>query len=228
MYPRRLILHSGAYSHVFFRCHNRQMFLKPERIKKYLLELWRKYKDQYGIQLYEFIIMDNHAHFLIKAADVEQLGCFMRVVNSQLARRINFVFKRDSQAIRERYKSPIIGDDSYFIKTMQYIWMNRVKVKPKSRPDKDPYCSLSYRLNSNLAEGLLDSYQHGNMHLKLTTDDFKSLFKKALGQTKTHRLSAYKKIFTSSHTISSSELVTYRGEYLSSFSKARLAVQTRK
>ena len=37
----------------------------------------------------------------------------MRTVNSQLARFINKFFDRDSQAIRERFKSPEITSDDY-------------------------------------------------------------------------------------------------------------------
>ena len=84
------------------------MFFKDEAVKTFLLFLWAKYKNQYGVKIFDFIIMDNHAHLLIKAESVEGLGHFMRNVNSQLARFINKVYNRDSQAIRERYKSPVI------------------------------------------------------------------------------------------------------------------------
>ena len=146
MYPRRMILHANSFSHVFFRCHNRQMFLKNDEMKQFLLLLWAKYCKRYHIKLYDFIILDNHAHFLVQARSAEDLGNFMRTVNSQLATMINKVFDRDSQAIKERYKSPLITNNSYLIKVMQYIWLNRYKVN-KSRPDKDPYCSASWRLD---------------------------------------------------------------------------------
>ena len=103
MYPLRLVLQSGSLTYVFFRCHDRNMFFKDEPIEAFRLLLWAKYKNQYGIKIFDFIIMDNHAHLLVKTETAEALGHFMRTVNSQLARFINNYHDRDSQAIRERY-----------------------------------------------------------------------------------------------------------------------------
>ena len=114
MYPRRDILENNTYAHVFFRCHNRNFFFKNEDVKGYLLFLWSKYKTRYNIKIYEFCLMDNHIHMLVKAPSSEHLGHFMRLVNSLVARYINHVFDRDSQAIRERYKSPMVGTGRYY------------------------------------------------------------------------------------------------------------------
>ncbi len=80
-----------------------------------------KYKKKYKIKIFEFILIDNHNHLLVKAALTEALGHFMRTVNSLLARHINKSFNRDSQAARERFKSPLISNMTYAHKTMQYI-----------------------------------------------------------------------------------------------------------
>lgn len=217
VYPRRLIVKPKSYCHVFFRCHNRQMFLKPTPIKEKLLDLIKKNKDRYKIRVYEFILMDNHAHFILGVEDAESLGNFMRTVNSQLARTINIYFKRDSQALRERYKSPIIGDDNYFIKTMQYIWLNRVRVKKKSKPQNDPYCSVSYRLAGSNCEGILDDYK--DTPLSISLKDIPKIFKQAMQLVKDKVAVFSQQVFESSHTIASKVSVDYRGEYLSAFTR---------
>ena len=150
MYPRRQILPNNSYSHVFFRCHNRNFFLKERHVKDYLLALWAKYKSRYSVQIFEFIIMDNHAHLLVKAKSTENLSHFMRTVNSLLARYINKTFGRDSQAIRERFKSPLICSSHYARNVMQYIWLNRRKIASSSNPLKDPYCSASWRVQPGI------------------------------------------------------------------------------
>ncbi|MBP6218389.1 MAG: transposase [Oligoflexales bacterium] len=108
--------------------------------------LWAKYKNRYSIKIFDFIIMDNHIHMLVQTTRAEHLGHFMRTVNSQLARHINKFFDRDSQAIREIYKSPMITNVRYVQNVQQYIWLNRYKVN-KTRPDQDPFCSVSWRRN---------------------------------------------------------------------------------
>ena len=96
----------------------------------------------------------------------------MRTVNSLLARYINRCLKRDSQAIRERYKSPLITSKKYFKQVMVYIWLNRFKVD-KSDPSQDRYCSAAWRCHpqlllsmaedakeKKLLEGLLDELDY--------------------------------------------------------------------
>ena len=85
MVARRHIIPNKSLAHVFFRCHNRQFFLKPSHIKEYLILLLAKYKKKYGIKIYEAIIMDNHTHLLVESPNAEALGNFMRTVNSLLA-----------------------------------------------------------------------------------------------------------------------------------------------
>ena len=153
MIARRYIIPEQSYAHVFFRCQNREFFLEPPEIKEYLIFLWAKYKQKYGIRIFEAIVMDNHAHLLIQSPSAEALGNFMRVVNSLLARYINHYFDRDSQALRERYKSPMITSARYFRQTMAYIWLNRYKVN-KSDPVTDRYCSASWRYYPHLLENM--------------------------------------------------------------------------
>lgn len=217
MYPRRRIVTPSSYCHVFFRCHDRNFFLKPKFIKEKLLELIRKYKSRYKIRVYEFILMDNHAHFILGVETADQLGNFMRTVNSQLARTINTAFNRDSQALRERYKSPVIDGDDYFIKTMQYIWLNRIRVEKKSRPQSDPYCSLSYRLANSNCEGILDNYS--DIPVNLSASDIPEIFRLAMKQIKDKVGSFSQQVFESSHTIASRITVEGRGEYLSAFTR---------
>ena len=172
MIARRHIIPNKSLAHVFFRCHNRQFFLKPSHIKEYLILLLAKYKKKYGIKIYEVIVMDNHCHLLVESPNAEALGNFMRTVNSLLARYINRCLKRDSQAIRERYKSPLITSKKYFKQVMVYIWLNRFKVD-KSDPSQDRYCSAAWRCHpqlllsmaedakeKKLLEGLLDELDY--------------------------------------------------------------------
>ena len=223
MHPRRQTLPNSSYSHVFFRTHNKQFLFKERHIKNRLLYLWAKYKHKYGIKIYEFIIMDNHCHLKVKARCTRQLGNFMRTVNSQIARFINYCSDRDSQAIRERYKSPLISCSRYGRKVMQYIWLNRYKATG-SNPLKDPYCSASWRLNSDLYkyfaknendealfEYLLDSDEdiYGDNPRRFVID----LLNEALG--KLEEFDA--KVFENSHTIGDNIAVKARTSILSAF-----------
>ena len=165
-----MILPNGSLSHVTFRCHNRQFLFTDAMVKNFILHLWSRYKTRYGIKIFEFIIMDNHCHMLIRAPSTEALGHFMRTVNSQIARFVNCTMDRDSQVIRERYKSPLISSPQYALKTMQYIWLNRYKVNGNS-PLQDPYCSASWRNNPGLVGRLADNREEKRRLLALLDTD---------------------------------------------------------
>ena len=231
MYARRDILENNSYTHVFFRCHNRQFLFKHDEIKGFLLYLWAKYKTKYRIKIYEFNILDNHAHALMKAPSSEHLGHFMRTVNSQLARYINQVFERDSQAIRERYRSPMIGTGRYYRQLVQYIWTNRFKIDRRD-PLLDPYCSASWRFDRKVIELVADNANEVVL-LSSLLDDHEHLFdrnkssiarlvKELLQEAIEKIVDLKESIFNHSHTISSSDSIKFRKGYLRAFRREKV------
>lgn len=239
MYPRRLVLKQNDLAHVFFRCHNRQPLLKDADVKEQLMWLWAKYKMQYQIRVYEFIVMDNHVHMLIHVSTTEALGHFMRTVNSQLARYINKKNGRDSQAIRERFKSPLITDRPHFRKVRNYIWFNRVKANLPTAPDRDPFCSASWKANPSIIKALNFSEEQMKL-IRVLLDplppgidpELDSVMSRAIKGKKSvekilrryylDALNAAKSLLTnlkgeemcSSHTIGSKDIVQYRRDVL--------------
>ncbi len=65
MYSRRIIFPNKSFAHVYYRCHDRNLFLTPTAIKDLLLSLLARYKHRYRIKIFEFVIMDNHVHLFI-------------------------------------------------------------------------------------------------------------------------------------------------------------------
>jgi len=152
----------------------------------------------------------------------------MRTVNSLLARYINHHFKRDSQALKERYKSPLISNAAYFKQVMAYIWLNRYKVSGQ-KPTQDPYCSAAWRTNINcllrmaqnddekgLLEGLLDEttgiYPHKRKDIRRLVLDMLNAW---VGSLKDLSDS----INASSHTIGDSIAISFRTALLKSMKK---------
>ena len=231
MIPRRQIIDSACYTHVIFRCHNREFLFEPETIKIKLLNLWAKYSERYAIRIVEFVIMDNHAHMLVDTRNAECLGRFMRTVNSQIARYVNNHFERDSQVIRERYKSPVITNDQYFIKTQQYIWLNRFRVDGQ-RPEYDKFCSASWRLHPSLYKRfgsteaelqklgtMLKSYRHIPKPPTIPISRYiQDLINAAIGKT----ASLTSSTFENSHTIGDDLDISFRAELLNAFRRQHL------
>lgn len=146
MHSRRDIVPDHSEVHVYFRCSEQRFFLEPAVLKDKLLQLLAKYKSKYRVKIFDFCIMDNHAHLYMWTPNSEALGNFMRTVLSQQAQAINKYFGRSGQAFSDRYCSPVICSPRYSLRLIKYIYANRVKVDHKLPPDQDPYCSASWRL----------------------------------------------------------------------------------
>lgn len=173
MKARRDTVPDNSSLHVFFRCNNQQFFLEPECLKQKLLKLMARYKQRYGVKIFDFCIMDNHVHLFVWTPAASNLGRFVQAVLSQEAKAINDHFNRDSQAFRSRYKSPVVASQRYGLCLIKYIYGNRVKVGGLP-PDKDPYCSAKWRLERpfQMIENPKDEAEVENNQLAQLIDDY--------------------------------------------------------
>ncbi len=147
MYSRRNIVPDRSEVHVYFQCSEQRYFLEPTSLKQKLLQLLAKYKPMYRVKIFDFCIMDNHAHLYMWTPNSEALSNFMRTVLSQQAHAINHHFGRKGQAFADRFGSRVICSSRYSLRIIKYIYANRMKVDQKKPPDTDPFCSASWRLN---------------------------------------------------------------------------------
>ena len=232
--PRYIQLPNESMSHVMFRCHDRNMFLKSDELKKNLLNLMAKYKQVYGIKIFEFIFLDNHVHLFLRAPSAAKLGHFMRTVLSQSARTINLSLKRDSQVYRERFKSKLVSSAKYVVELVKYIYANRYVVDGKP-PQHDFFCSAHWRLykpykriaepkcrkehsNNDLAK-LLDDYPEGFLEVKMSCKDYiLGLIGEVMSKAKEQIESVF---FRSKHTIGDKYVVAYREELLNAYKRDR-------
>ena len=211
---RKKILYDGSFAHCTWRCLNREFLLQDSKIKDYILATWAKYKERYQVKIYDYAIMDNHVHMLIHANSVDNLGNFMRTCNSLIARFINKTLKRDSHALRERYQSPLIEEDSYLINTIGYIWLNFYRATGL-RAEDYKYCSLYYRFRG-MVNKVLDDYADlplviGAKMQKFIVDiltRFMSMKKKLVSS-----------VFEHNHTIGSYRLTKSRGQFFANMRK---------
>ena len=172
--------------------------------------------------------MDNHAHLLIESPNAEALGNFMRVVNSQLARYINHHFKRDSQALRERFKSPLITTIRYFKQVMAYIWLNRFKAD-KSNPITDKYCSACWRCYPEILLNMADSSEEKALLEKLLDHQeavhptqpkaMRRVIREIIAQWTGNIETLSSSVNMSTHTIGDQQTLSYRSQLFQTLKK---------
>jgi len=126
--PRNAILgDEPATIHFIWRCHNRDFLMQAEEFKIDYLGLLRKHKEQYGIEVYAYALMDNHFHAVLHLPDRTSWQRFSRRANSLLARKINRVTKRSGQVVMDRPRTIVLERDQDVLAVMRYIDLNPVR-----------------------------------------------------------------------------------------------------
>ena len=217
---RKDIITDESLMHITFRTHNRQFYFDKIGIKEKMILIFKKYKAKYDISIFDWVIMSNHCHFSAFTKDAVSLSNFMRSANKAIADLVNKEFKKSGQAIQDRFKSPVIEDESYAINTIGYIWLNpaRANLVTIQKAEDYKYGSLYYKFRG-LADPIGDSLSELE---KLT--QFKILKKRSVQRFTLDLLNELKskwltkltelcrEIYEHSHSIGSPDYIGLRSE----------------
>ncbi len=126
--PRRELIENAIY-HVTARGNNRESIFLDSEEKEYLLYLLKNYKEKYEIEIYSYVIMDNHYHLMLKTLN-SNLSLFMKVINTQYAKFYLDKYDKTGHIFERRFRSRIVNEREYEIWTlMRYIHHNPVRAE---------------------------------------------------------------------------------------------------
>ncbi|HBX23418.1 MAG TPA: hypothetical protein DEF34_07305 [Desulfotomaculum sp.] len=127
--------------HVICRGNNRQdIFLDNHDYFKYL-DLWHKYKAEMGFEVYAYVLMPNHVHWLLKTG-LTPLWEIMHRMHSTYAKWFNHRHERVGHLFQDRYKSIICDTDSYLLVLARYIHLNPIRAGLVSEVNHYPWSSF--------------------------------------------------------------------------------------
>lgn len=106
---------------------NRECIFQTNHEKKKYLELLKKYYLPFKIYVIAYCIMDNHAHMLLHAKEIQNISNFMKQVNSIYAMYYNKKRDRVGYVYRNRFESVPIMTREQMYRCIKYIHMNPVK-----------------------------------------------------------------------------------------------------
>ena len=183
--PPRLLL-SHSYYHIMTRGNNRHAVFENNDDYLYYLNLVRRFKKELPFDLYHYVLMPNHIHFLIQTKNANNFAVFMKKLNLAYFHYYHQHYGWVGHFWQNRYKSQVVGKDSYFIQAGKYIELNPVRKGLVSSP-------ADYRYSS---------YRHYAFGQKddLITDD---IFFDELGKTKGERQKNYREMIIGEELIES-------------------------
>ncbi len=128
--PRVLLVEENSTNHCTWRSHGHALVLDSDAARQKLLELLRKYKDKFGIQIHSYCIMGTHPHVMCTATKGQPaFSAFWKVVNWGFARWFNRRTNGRGQVVMERLRSPQIQDGRRQLEVMRYGDLNPVRAK---------------------------------------------------------------------------------------------------
>jgi putative transposase len=128
---------------------------------RYFLDRIKKAKQQYGFRLYHYCLMPNHVHLLIQTAKAQDFPKIMQGLLQGFGRWFKSRHGYVGHVWQGRYKSPLIGDESYFLEVGRYIERNPVRAGLVTRPEDFPwssYAMYAYGHSNELVDE--DPYYH--------------------------------------------------------------------
>jgi len=116
-----------AVYHIVQRGNNRQSLFREEEDFEKFLTLINEYKHIYRIELYNYCLMKNHIHMLIKIFKASELPKMMQGVFQSFRFYFRKKYYYTGYLYQGRYKSRIIENDSYLLECARYIERNPLR-----------------------------------------------------------------------------------------------------
>lgn len=96
--PRSYI--KTSYFHIMTQGLNKSfIFDESQDIKFYIKQMYKSSKN-YEVKIVAYCIMNNHAHILLKVADINNLSKYMQSINTRYGKYYNKKYKRVGYVFR--------------------------------------------------------------------------------------------------------------------------------
>jgi len=143
------IQYPGAYYHVTCRGNDRKRIFGDDKDRNEFLKLLENSLDVYRVNLYSYVLMSNHFHFLIQTP-AGNLSEFMRHFNVCYTGYYNYRHSRSGHLYQGRYKSFLVDVDNYLLEVSRYLHLNVVRVYNLKTASLDEKINLleSYKWSS--------------------------------------------------------------------------------
>ena len=138
----------ASFFHVIVQGINKEYIFKENRFKNEYLKILKNNIKKSEIQIIAFCMMDNHAHFLLKASNIKEISSFMQKTNSVYAKYYNFMRERVGYVFKDRFLSEPILNQKYLVQCIKYIHLNPVKAGMVKECKEYKYSSYTYYTNN--------------------------------------------------------------------------------
>ena len=140
--PRELV--DGGIYHIFNRGNDRRnLFSEPEDYQCFLNHLANGL-SRCSAEIYHYCLMPNHFHLLLKIQKRDDLAKLMHRLQLAYARYFKKTRAFAGHVFQERFRSPRICEESYYLQCGRYIERNPVKARLVEEAANHPHSSAKF------------------------------------------------------------------------------------
>lgn len=132
--PRRARMKSkNGFYHVMLRGANKQEIFHDEEDNMKFLEIFMRYKEESGMGVYAWCLMNNHVHLLVREVN-EELWVTMKRIAVSYVSYYNWKYGTTGHLFQDRFRSEVVETKRYFLTVIRYIHQNPVKAGIVNKP----------------------------------------------------------------------------------------------
>lgn len=136
----------GVPLHVIQRGVDRCTVFHDDQDRRCYRSLLGRACDRYRVRTHAYVLMGNHVHLLLAAAEAGAISRAMRTIGQSYAQYFNRRHGRTGTLWQGRFKSCLVGDDRYLLTVVRYIELNPVRAGMVDDPAAYPWSSVRVHL----------------------------------------------------------------------------------
>lgn len=148
---RERITYTGAYHHVMNRGYDGNDIFAGNKHKSHFLDFLKESGKRMKIRIFAYCIMDNHYHMTLENSS-GRMSDFLKLLNGQYGMYYRKMEGGHGYVFQNRFKSTIIEDDGYLIKSIEYLLQNPVRAGIVERVENYTWSSIKYYFSNQESE----------------------------------------------------------------------------
>ena len=140
---RERITYPGAYHHVMNRGDDGNDIFAGNKKKSQFLDYLEGASSQMKIRIFAYCSIDNHYHLVLENSS-GRMSDFLKLLNGQYGMYYRKMYGGKGYVFQSRFKSTIIEDDGYLIKSIEYLLQNPVRAGIVSFAENYIWSSIHY------------------------------------------------------------------------------------
>jgi putative transposase len=131
--------------HIIQRGNNKTRIFHENNDCLFFIETLLEARLKYPCKIYSYCLMPNHFHLIINPQSIGNVSLFMKLVGGKYVRYFNKKYDRTGTLWENRFRSFIIGEESYFIRCLRYVETNPARAGLVKIPESCKWTSYHFR-----------------------------------------------------------------------------------